>query len=142
MRLASFPSAGATLVTEAVSLYRERHPEVELSLTEGEPDDTVPRLKRGEFDLAVVFDYSHGTGGDQVLEGLDCIHLLDDPLLVVVPADHPLAQRKAIRLEELAGRAVGRRLRRRRLQRDGLRGVRRGGLRAATSPSRATTTTC
>ena len=30
VRLASFPSAGATLVTEAVSLYRQRYPEVEL----------------------------------------------------------------------------------------------------------------
>ena len=102
VRLASFPSAGATLVTEAVSLYRERHPEVELSLTEGEPHETVPRLRRGEFDLAVVCDYTHGTGGREMLEGLDCIHLLDDPLLAVVPAGHPLAARKAIRLEQLA----------------------------------------
>ena len=102
VRLASFPSAGATLVTEAVSMYRTRHPEVELSLAEGEPHDTIPRLKRGEFDLAVVCDYSHGTGARDVLEGLDCIHLLDDPLLAVVPAEHPLASRKAIRLEHLA----------------------------------------
>ena len=105
VRLASFPSAGATLVTEAVSLYRSRHPEVELSLTEGEPHDTIPRLKRGDFDLAVVCDYTHGTGGEQLLEGLDCVHLLDDPLLVVVPSDHPLAPRKAIRLEQLAEHA-------------------------------------
>lgn len=102
VRLASFPSAGATLVTEAVSLYRTRHPEVELSLSEGEPHDTIPRLKRGDFDLAVVCDYTHGTGGEKLLEGLDCLHLLDDPLLAVVPAGHPLAGRKAIRLEQLA----------------------------------------
>ena len=102
VRLASFPSAGATLVTEAVSLYRARHPEVELSLTEGEPHNTIPRLKRGEFDLAVVCDYTHGTGAGDVLEGLDCIHLLDDPLRAVVPASHPLAERKAIKLEQLA----------------------------------------
>jgi molybdate transport repressor ModE-like protein len=102
VRLASFPSAGATLVTEAVSLYRERHPEVELSLSEGEPHDTVPRLKRGEFDLAVVCDYTHGTGGRELLEGLDCIHLLDDPLVAAVPESHPLAARKAIRVEQLA----------------------------------------
>jgi molybdate transport repressor ModE-like protein len=105
VRLASFPSAGATLVTEAVSLYRARHPEVELSLTEGEPHDTVPRLRRGEFDLAIVCDYTHGTKGGELLEGLDCIHLIDDPLLTVVPADHPLAARKAIRLEQLADEA-------------------------------------
>src|SRR5919106_6288811 len=40
VRLASFPSAGATLVTEAVSMYRQRHPDVELSLSEGEPHET------------------------------------------------------------------------------------------------------
>ena len=102
VRLASFPSAGATLVTEAVSMYRARHPEVELSLAEGEPHETIPRLKRGEFDLAVVCDYTHGTGGADLLEGLECIHLLDDPLLAVVPADHALAPRKAIRLDHLA----------------------------------------
>src|SRR5688500_7045593 len=102
VRLASFPSAGATLVTEAVSLFRTRHPEVELSLTEGEPHNTVPRLKRGDFDVAVVCDYTHGTGGGEWLEGLDCIHLMDDPLLVVVPTEHPLAARKAIRLAQLA----------------------------------------
>ena len=116
VRLASFPSAGATLVTEAVSLYRRRHPDVELSLTEGEPHETVPRLKRGDFDVAVVFDYSHSPGGE-LLEGLDCVHLLDDPLCVVLPADHPLAARKAVRLERPGERAVGGGLRRRRVRR-------------------------
>jgi DNA-binding transcriptional LysR family regulator len=102
VRLASFPSAGATLVTEAVSVYRGRYPDVELSLSEGEPNETVPRLKRGEFDLAVVCDYTHGTGGRHLLEGLDCIHLLDDPLVAAVPDSHPLAARKAIRVDQLA----------------------------------------
>jgi molybdate transport repressor ModE-like protein len=102
VRLASFPSAGATLVTEAVSLYRNRHPEVELSLSEGEPDETVPRLKRGDFDVAVVFEDSLGSNGD-LLAGLDCVHLLDDPLRVVLPGDHSLAARRAVRLGDLAG---------------------------------------
>jgi molybdate transport repressor ModE-like protein len=103
VRLASFPSAGATLVTEAVSHFTKRYPDVELSLMEGEPEDTVPALKRGESDLAVVFDYSHGNGGGELLEGLECIYLLDDPICVVLPAEHRLAACKAIRLEELAG---------------------------------------
>jgi molybdate transport repressor ModE-like protein len=102
VRLASFPSAGATLVTEAVSLYRQRYPDVELSLTEGEPDDTVPRLKRGDFDVAVLFEDSYSPGSE-LLTGLDCVHLLDDPLYVVLPAEHRLAQRKAVRLGDLAG---------------------------------------
>jgi molybdate transport repressor ModE-like protein len=101
VRLASFPSAGSTLVTEAVSLYRQRHPDVELSLAEGEPDATVPGLRRGDYDLAVAFDYQHSVV-QGLRDGLDCIHLLDDPVRVVLPADHPLARRKAIKLEQLA----------------------------------------
>jgi molybdate transport repressor ModE-like protein len=102
VRLASFPSAGATLVTEAVSRFKEHHPEVELSLSEGEPDVTVPALRRGDFDLAVAFDYRPDREASELREGLDCIPLLDDPVRVVLPADHPLAGRKAIRLEQLA----------------------------------------
>jgi molybdate transport repressor ModE-like protein len=102
VRLASFPSAGSTLVTEAVSLYRQRHPEVELSLAEGEPDMTVPGLRRGDFDLAVAFDYLHSRGVEGLRDGLDCIPLLDDPVRVVLPAGHTLARRKAIKLEQLA----------------------------------------
>jgi molybdate transport repressor ModE-like protein len=105
VRLASFPSAGATLVTEAVSRFQEQYPEVELSLSEGEPHVTVPSLKRGDFDLAVVFDYDHPRAPDLLSEGLDCLHLMDDPMRVVVPANHPLARRKAIRLEQLADEA-------------------------------------
>jgi DNA-binding transcriptional LysR family regulator len=82
-----------------VSLFKNRYPDVDLSLTEGEPEDTVPELKRGEFDLAVVFDYA---GVGQLEGGLDCIHLLDDALLAVIPADHPLARKRKIPLEELA----------------------------------------
>ena len=105
VRMASFPSAGATLVTEAVSRFQQQHPEVELSLSEGEPHVTVPALKRGDFDLAVVFDYEHPRAPNLLGEGLDCIHLMDDPMRVVVPSKHPLARRKAIRLEQLADEA-------------------------------------
>jgi molybdate transport repressor ModE-like protein len=102
VRLATFPSAGATFVTEALSLYRQRHPDVELSLAEGEPEESVPALKRGDSDLAVVFEYSESAGGSELLEGLDCIHLLDDPVYLVLPAEHRLARRKSLRLAELA----------------------------------------
>src|SRR5918996_1954719 len=56
LRLASFPTASATLVTRAVSTFRERHPKVELRLAEADPEDSVPSLKRGEQDLALTFD--------------------------------------------------------------------------------------
>src|SRR5918998_518481 len=58
VRLASFPTAGAALAPPAVALFQERHPEVELSLIEAEPEDSVRMLNAGELEVAVVFVYS------------------------------------------------------------------------------------
>jgi DNA-binding transcriptional LysR family regulator len=104
VRMASFPSAGATLVTRAVSVFRDRHPDVELSLIEAEPDESVPLLRRGEVELALVYDYglTEGVRSIDLNEGLSCVHLFDDPLHLVLPPDHRLAGRKSVRLEELA----------------------------------------
>src|SRR4051794_1840578 len=57
LRLASFVTANATLMTPALSVFRQRFPKVELEFTEADPEDAFPGLKRGDFDLAVVFDY-------------------------------------------------------------------------------------
>ncbi|HEX5955496.1 MAG TPA: LysR family transcriptional regulator, partial [Solirubrobacterales bacterium] len=53
LRLASFPSASATLLTEAVSIFHERHPKVRLSIADAEPEESLPRLRGGELDLAL-----------------------------------------------------------------------------------------
>ena len=58
LRLASFPSASATLLTEAVSTFHRRHPAVRLSVADAEPEESLPRLRAGELDLALTFDYT------------------------------------------------------------------------------------
>src|SRR6266480_2161725 len=57
LRVASFPSASATLLTEALGEFRARHPQVQLSVTEAEPEDSLPGLRSADADLAIVFDY-------------------------------------------------------------------------------------
>ena len=57
VRLASFPTAGATLVPFAIADFSQRHPEVELSLVEAEPEEAIPALKGGELDIALTFEY-------------------------------------------------------------------------------------
>ena len=57
LRLASFPSASATVLTEAVSIFHRRHPNVRLSVADAEPEQSLPRLRAGELDLALTFDY-------------------------------------------------------------------------------------
>src|SRR5262245_40184126 len=48
LRMATFPTAGATVMPLAIARFRAAHPEVELSLAEGEPEDIAPRLAAGE----------------------------------------------------------------------------------------------
>src|SRR5436305_3766930 len=57
LRMASFPTAGANLMPLAISIFRAQHPEVELTLAEGEPEELIPRLVAGEFDLALLFEF-------------------------------------------------------------------------------------
>src|SRR5215210_8135891 len=103
LRMAAFESAGATIMPLAIATFRRRHPAVELSLALAEPDDSVPKLKSGELEIALAFD-SHGApaAGEDSIER---VHLLDDPLYLALAPDHPLAQKRNLRLADLAGEA-------------------------------------
>ncbi len=101
LRLASFPSAGSTLIPRAVAMFRRDHPDVTLTLAEGEPEQIAPRIRAGEFDLALLFEFP-GTGG-RLREGLRSVTLLEDPMFVALPADHRLARKGALRLADLHG---------------------------------------
>lgn len=99
LRVASFPSAGATLIPLAVAIFRESHPGVALTLAEGEPDDIAPRLRAGEFDLALLFEFPGVR--ERPGTGLRTVALLEDPMHVALPAEHELAARPAITLADL-----------------------------------------
>jgi DNA-binding transcriptional LysR family regulator len=99
LRVASFPSAGATLMPLAVATFRQRHPDVALTLAEGEPEEIAPRLHAGEFDLALLFEFAGAR--EQPGEGLRNVALLKDEMHVALPADHPLAGKARLTLADL-----------------------------------------
>jgi DNA-binding transcriptional LysR family regulator len=103
LRIASFPTAGATLVPEAVARFRASHPGVEVSLAEGESEQIAPRLRGGEFDIVLLFEFA-GVG-ERLGAGMRRFELLDDPLHLALPAGHRLAGRKTLRLEDLRDEA-------------------------------------
>jgi DNA-binding transcriptional LysR family regulator len=113
LRMASFPTAGATLMPLAIATFSERYPDVELTLAEGEPEQIVARLASGELDLALLFEFdeleseSGGAGGADGAAGaqLTRVELLEDPLYLALPREHPLARRRRLRLEDLRGEA-------------------------------------
>jgi DNA-binding transcriptional LysR family regulator len=103
LRMASFPTAGATLMPLAIAMFRAQHPEVELTLAEGEPEDIAPRLYAGEFDLALLFEFE-GTS-ESLVADLVRQPLFEDPMFLALPADHPLARRRTLRLADLRAEA-------------------------------------
>ena len=100
VRIASFPSASATLLTQAVSDFARRHPKVRLAVADAEPEESVPRLRAGELDVAVTFDYP-GTVAPQERD-LDHTLLLTEALYVAMPENHPLAKGSKVDMKDLA----------------------------------------
>jgi DNA-binding transcriptional LysR family regulator len=101
LRLAAFESAAATLMPMAIARFANLHPAVELSMTLLEPEDAVAALRAGDLDLAVTF--GGGKPEDREGDGVEHHHLLEDPMYLVLPCNHPLARKRGVRLADLAG---------------------------------------
>lgn len=99
LRLASFPTAGATLMPLAIAAFRSAHSEVTLSLVEGEPEELIPRLRDGEFDLGLIFEFE-GTG--ELGPGLRSAPLFEDPMKLALPKGHRLARKEQVALADLS----------------------------------------
>jgi DNA-binding transcriptional LysR family regulator len=98
LRLAAFPSACATLMPLAVARFRERHPGVELTLCPAEPEDGIRLLRGGDCDvvLSIEAEFTQRNDGE-----LDAVSLLDDPMYIMLPRDHPMASRARLKLSDL-----------------------------------------
>ncbi|MGH2951122.1 MAG: LysR substrate-binding domain-containing protein, partial [Solirubrobacterales bacterium] len=100
LRMASFPSASATLLTEAVSIFHGKYPNVRLSVAEAEPEESLPRLRGGELDLALSFDYPSVPVAAE--RDLDRTLVLTESMHLALPKGHRLAERQVVPLAELA----------------------------------------
>jgi DNA-binding transcriptional LysR family regulator len=102
LRMASFPTAGATLMPLAIAAFRSAYPEVALSLVEGEPEELTPRLRDGEFDLGLIFEFE---GRGEFGPGLRSTTLFDDPMKLALPKGHRLARKEEIAIGDLSDEA-------------------------------------
>jgi LysR family hydrogen peroxide-inducible transcriptional activator len=84
------------LVPALLSAMEETHPKVSVSVLEGNNTSLVPQLTSGLLDLAVV--NAPVDDPDLLLEPL-----YDEDLVLVVPPDHPLADRDEVLMAELDG---------------------------------------
>ena len=103
LRIASFPTASAVLLTEALAEFKTTHPGVRLSVTEAEPEQSLPMLHAAEVDLALTFDYTTLPAADE--RDVERELLLTESMHVALPRDHPLAAADRVRLADLAEEA-------------------------------------
>jgi DNA-binding transcriptional LysR family regulator len=99
VRLAAFGSALASVVPPVLSEFAAQRPGVEIEIAVAEPDAAMAALRAGAADLAVM----HRTAEPPPDDGLRHRPLMRDPLLVVLPAKHPLARRRRVPLRALDG---------------------------------------
>lgn len=107
VRLAAFPSSSATLVPLALAKLKADYPGVRVSFQEAEPREALDLLLSGQVDLVVAFTYRDAVSPDTAADREDLVvkSLLEDPMLLALPADHPLAAEDTIDVERLAGDA-------------------------------------
>lgn len=79
-------------ITEVTSQFHELHPGVQFHLVNGISTDLVQQLEHHQLDFGIV----SAREGEH-----DWLPLCDDPLLAVLPASHPLAKKKKVKLEAL-----------------------------------------
>jgi DNA-binding transcriptional LysR family regulator len=96
----TFPTAGATILLDALTRFHHRHPEVELAVLEAPSSACLTRLRSGELDLAVVFDANPAEGVRP--DGIERLRLLTEELQAALPAGHPQAGADRLELRDLA----------------------------------------
>ena len=98
IRLGYLGSAAQMFLDPALSALRRTHPEVKVKLLDLSPGEQIVALRKGEIDLALI-----GQEGALLSSEFYIRKLTTLAVVAVMPADHPLASRKWISLQELHG---------------------------------------
>jgi DNA-binding transcriptional LysR family regulator len=102
LRLATFASAAGSIVPRAVACFRDRHPDVELTVEMFDPDESIPRLRAGEFDLVMSHDPREDPERQGQADDLDVVALFDDPMYVALPSGHRLGDAPALSMADFS----------------------------------------
>jgi DNA-binding transcriptional LysR family regulator len=98
LRIASFATAAANVLPQAIDRFRLLHPAVRIRVDQASPAESIRRLQDGSLDLALVVDLE-----PPAPEGVEVTPLFDDPVRLAVHRDHPCASAAEIRLADLRG---------------------------------------
>lgn len=98
LRVGYLPAAAQTYLDPALAMLRRTHPRVKVVLHDLFPGEQIEALRRGEIDVALVGQESRLAEREFYVRKLVTL-----PLVVILPADHPLTAQPDVRLSELRG---------------------------------------
>jgi DNA-binding transcriptional LysR family regulator len=97
LRVGTLPSVGTKILPGLLVTFRAEWPGVQIVLRESrESGDLIQAVETGDIDLTFIDIGPHDTGSLQVRR------LLDDPMVLVAPADSPEAERPAVSIDDVA----------------------------------------
>ena len=114
LRLAGTPSANTSLLPDAIRRFGDAHPGVTVSLRQVDPFRVLGAVRDGDVDLAMVTEWqlvedpwqarvdpdAPSLDPDDV-DGVDLVPVLDEEMLLALPAGHRLAGAEAVALADL-----------------------------------------
>jgi DNA-binding transcriptional LysR family regulator len=100
-RIAAFQSVALNIATPAIAQLARTAPQLRTELIDAEPEDSLPALALGDLDLVLADEWA----GQPLprLAGVDRHDLHVEPVLLVLPKDHPAAKehRREVPLKRL-----------------------------------------
>lgn len=93
VHVGAFHSISLQWLPEIVRSFSQLHPHIQLQLFEGDQGELTHWLQEGRIDCALM--------SAPAPEGFEFFPLQEDPVMAVLPENHPLAQKKAVSPKEL-----------------------------------------
>lgn len=96
VRLGALPTVGPYLLPQVIPDLHGRYPDLRLYVREGQTVDLEARLRMGEFDVIL-------STAPEPADGLTIARLFKEPLRIGLTRGHPLAAKRTVAVEDLAG---------------------------------------
>jgi DNA-binding transcriptional LysR family regulator len=98
--IAAFPTAARGLMPNVLARLLTSHPELRVTMTELEPQASLPSLVRGDIDIVVAQDWVNAPLGHP--DGLERTVLFEDIADIALPPNHRFAKRRTVSLDAMA----------------------------------------
>lgn len=99
LSIGTFATVGSSFVPLAVQRFRQLYPSIRMHIHSDREQGLIDKLEEGEVGLSLLWDYEwRRIDPSQVA----LTTLFEDPTVLVVAADHPLAGERSVHMRDLA----------------------------------------